>query len=221
MSEAAKGCDSIIHLAALNGTELVLNIGIRGVYGALEAARRNGITEFILASSSEAYQTMVPTPENVPLTIPDPWNPRYSYGGSKLISEIMLAQYHRDLFNKAIIFRPHKFLGPDMGWEHVIPQLVLRAKEQIAKHPTGPVPFEIQGDGTQTRSFVHIDDFIDGLMLTVEKGAHRNVYHIGTREEITTAWSRSSSPILDASRSSSQVRFRPAVQSAAALIRRS
>jgi nucleoside-diphosphate-sugar epimerase len=84
MSEAAKGCDSIIHLAALNGTELVLDIGIRGVYGALEAARRNGITEFILASSSEAYQTMVPTPENVPLTIPDPWNPRYSYGGSKL-----------------------------------------------------------------------------------------------------------------------------------------
>ena len=144
MSDAAAGCESILHLAALNGTEnfynrpdVVLDVGIRGMYGALEAARRNGITEFVLASSSEAYQTppMVPTPEDVPLTIPDPWNPRYSYGGSKLISEIMLANYNRDVFKKAIIFRPHNVYGADMGWEHVIPQLVLRAQEQIAKHP--------------------------------------------------------------------------------------
>lgn len=194
MSEAAVGCESILHLAALNGTEnfynrpeVVLDVGIRGMYGALEAARRNGITEFVLASSSEAYQTppMVPTPEDVPLTIPDPWNPRYSYGGSKLISEIMLANYNRDVFKKAIIFRPHNVYGADMGWEHVIPQLVLRAQEQIAKHPTGKVPFEIQGDGSQTRSFIYIDDFIDGLLAAVDKGEHRNVYHIGTMDELS------------------------------------
>jgi UDP-glucose 4-epimerase len=60
MSAAAKGCDTIIHLAALNGTEnfynrseLVLDVGIRGMYGALEAARRNGIERFVLASSAE------------------------------------------------------------------------------------------------------------------------------------------------------------------------
>lgn len=194
MTEASRGCESILHLAALNGTEnfynrpdLVLDVGVRGMYGALEAAKRNGITEFVLASSSEAYQTppVVPTPEDVPLTIPDPWNPRYSYGGSKLISEIMLANYNRDLFKKALIFRPHNVYGPDMGWEHVLPQLILRAQTQIAFHPTGKVPFEIQGDGSQTRSFVHIDDFIDGLIIMVDKGEHRNVYHIGTREEIT------------------------------------
>jgi dTDP-glucose 4,6-dehydratase/UDP-glucose 4-epimerase len=194
MSDAAEGCESILHLAALNGTEnfynrpdLVLDVGVRGMYGALEAAKRNGIAEFVLASSSEAYQTppVVPTPENVPLTIPDVWNPRYSYGGSKLISEIMLANYHRDLFTKALIFRPHNVYGPDMGWEHVLPQLILRAKDQIAAHPTGKVPFEIQGDGTQTRSFVHIDDFIDGLVILIDKGEHRNVYHIGTAEEIS------------------------------------
>ncbi len=194
MSAAAKGSESILHLAALNGTEnfykrpeLVLDVGIRGLYGALEAARRNGIEEFVLASSSEAYQTppVVPTPEDVPLTIPDPWNPRYSYGGSKLISEIMLANYNRDLFKKAIIFRPHNVYGPDMGWEHVIPQLVLRAHDQIARHPTGKVPFEIQGDGSQTRSFIHVDDFIDALIIAIEKGTHRNVYHLGTTEEIT------------------------------------
>lgn len=194
MAEAAKGCESILHLAALNGTEnfynrpdVVLDVGVRGMYGALEAAKRNGIAEFVLASSSEAYQTpqVVPTPEDVPLTIPDPWNPRYSYGGSKLISEIMLANYNRDLFKKALIFRPHNVYGPDMGWEHVLPQLILRAKDRIAAHPTGKVPFEIQGDGSQTRAFVHIDDFIDGLVILIEKGEHRNVYHIGTSEEVS------------------------------------
>lgn len=194
MTDAAKGCESILHLAALNGTEnfynrpdVVLDVGIRGMYGVLEAAKRNGIKELILASSSEAYQTppVVPTPEDVPLMIPDPWNPRYSYGGSKLISEIMLANYHRDHFEKALLFRPHNVYGPDMGWEHVIPQLALRAHAQISAHPDGPVPFEIQGDGSQTRSFIHIDDFIDGLIAMVDHGEHRNVYHIGTEEEIT------------------------------------
>lgn len=194
MTEIAKGCDAILHLAALNGTEnfynrpdVVLDVGIRGMYAMLDAARANGIEHFVLASSSEAYQTppVVPTPESVPLMIPDPWNPRYSYGGSKLISEIMLANYNRDVFKKSIIIRPHNVYGPDMGWEHVIPQLVVRANEQIAKHPTGKVPFEIQGDGTQTRSFVHVDDFIDGFMIATESGEHRNIYHIGTIDEIT------------------------------------
>jgi nucleoside-diphosphate-sugar epimerase len=194
MVAAAKGVDSILHLAALNGTEnfynrpeLVLDVGVRGMYAALEAARANGIGEFVLASSSEAYQTppVVPTPEDVPLMIPDPWNPRYSYGGSKLISEIMLANYNRDVHTRAMIFRPHNVYGPDMGWEHVLPQFILRAKEQVDKTPAGPVSFPIQGDGTQTRSFVFIDDFIDGLMAILARGSHREVYHIGTMEEIT------------------------------------
>jgi nucleoside-diphosphate-sugar epimerase len=196
MIEAGRGVDVLMHLAALNGTEnfynrpeLVLDVGIRGMYGALAAARANGIAEFILASSSEAYQTppVVPTPEDVPLTIPDPWNPRYSYGGSKLISEIMLADYHRDLFKRSIIFRPHNVYGPDMGWEHVLPQLILRAKQAVAAVPSGPVPFPIQGDGKQTRSFVHIDDFLDGMLIAADKGAHRTVYHIGTSEELSIA----------------------------------
>lgn len=196
LTAAARGADSILHLAALNGTEnfynrpeLVLDIGVRGMLAALEAARAAGVREFVLASSSEAYQTpdVVPTPETEELKIPDPWNPRYSYGGSKLISEIMLANYHRDYFTRAIIFRPHNVYGPDMGWEHVLPQLVLRAKAQAEKTTANPVPLPIQGDGTQTRAFIFIDDFVDGLMAILARGEHRNVYHIGVKEEISIA----------------------------------
>jgi UDP-N-acetyl-D-mannosaminuronic acid dehydrogenase len=194
VSKATRGADSILHLAALNGTEnfykrpeLVLDVGVRGMLAVMEAAKANSIRELVVASSSEAYQTpaTVPTAEDVPLLIPDPWNPRYSYGGSKAISEVIAANYNRDLFERVMIFRPHNVYGPDMGLEHVLPQLVLRAFGNIKRVPAGPVPIEIQGDGTQTRSFVHISDFIDGLMLLLERGKTREVYHIGTEEEVT------------------------------------
>ena len=196
MTEAARSTDLLLHLAALNGTEnfysrpdLVLDVGVRGMYGALEAARAAGVTEFMLASSSEAYQTapVIPTPEDVPLMIPDPWNPRYSYGGSKLISEILLANYHRDFFTRALSFRPHNVYGPDMGWEHVIPQFALRVHDEGRAQPEGVLPIRIQGDGSQTRAFIHIDDFVDGLMLLIAQGEHRNTYHIGTMNEVAMA----------------------------------
>jgi dTDP-glucose 4,6-dehydratase/UDP-glucose 4-epimerase len=47
------------------------------------------------------------------------------------------------------------------------------------------LPFPIQGDGTETRAFVHIDDFTDGLIHVIEKGKHMNIYHIGNPEEIS------------------------------------
>jgi nucleoside-diphosphate-sugar epimerase len=55
----------------------------------------------------------------------------------------------------------------------------------LQSHPTDPVPFVIQGSGRQTRSFVFIDDFIDGIMLVLERGEHLGIYHIGTAEEVS------------------------------------
>jgi nucleoside-diphosphate-sugar epimerase len=49
----------------------------------------------------------------------------------------------------------------------------------------GVIPFKIQGDGTQTRSFIYIDDFIDALVLLLESGKHLETYHIGTVDEVT------------------------------------
>jgi nucleoside-diphosphate-sugar epimerase len=95
----------------------------------------------------------------------------------------MTLTYGRKDFNRALIFRPHNVYGPDMGWEHVIPEFVVRMK-QLVQHSTGVVKFPIQGTGEETRSFVFIEDFIDGLMLVIEKGRHLEIYHIGTDQEI-------------------------------------
>jgi dTDP-glucose 4,6-dehydratase/UDP-glucose 4-epimerase len=193
---AARGVDSILHLAYVNGTEffyskpaLVLDVGVRGMLNVLDACRHHGIRELVLASSSEVYQTppSIPTPENVPLSVPDPLNPRYSYGGGKIICELMAINYGRQDFDRVLIFRPHNVYGPDMGWEHVLPQFALRLKRLCGEVPQGVIPFPIQGTGQETRSFIHIDDFATALMLVLEKGQHLNIYHIGTEEERSIA----------------------------------
>ena len=118
--------------------------------------------------------------------VPDITNPRYSYGGGKIFCELMAMNYGRTGFGRVTIFRPHNVYGPDMGWEHVIPQFALRAKELTACK-SDAVKFPIKGDGRQTRAFVHIDDFTEGLMQVIDKGKHLEVYHIGTTEEVTVA----------------------------------
>ena len=193
VSEACKDIDVVCHLAFVNGTEffysqpeLVLDVGVKGMINVLDSSIEHGIKEFVLMSSSEVYQTppVVPTDESVGLSIPDPLNPRYSYGGGKLISELLLINYAPRHFVRSIIIRPHNVYGPDMGWEHVIPQFALRMQE-LLKTETGSLPFPIQGSGQESRAFVFIDDFIDGMLLAMEKGTKQDIYHVGTSDEIT------------------------------------
>ncbi len=191
--DAARGVEEVHHLAYVNGTEffysapeLVLDVGVKGMVNVIDACRAHGIGTLVLASSSEVYQTppAVPTDESAPLVVPDPSNPRYSYGGGKIISELLAINFGRKHFERVLIFRPHNVYGPDMGFEHVIPQFALRLHRGMAAAPAGPVRFEIQGDGSQTRSFCHVDDLVRGVLLMRERGAHLGIYHIGTSDEI-------------------------------------
>jgi nucleoside-diphosphate-sugar epimerase len=196
VARAAQGMDEVHHLAFVNGTEffytrpeLVLDVGVRGMLNAIDACRKHNVGTLVLASSSEVYQTPphVPTAEDAPLSVPDPLNPRYSYGGGKLISELMAINFGRKHFERVLIFRPHNVYGPDMGFEHVIPQFALRMHELAQAQPSGPLRFEIQGSGSQTRSFCFIDDLVAGVMVMREKGEHLGIYHIGTTEEVSVA----------------------------------
>jgi nucleoside-diphosphate-sugar epimerase len=138
----------------------------------------------LFTSSNEAYAGLeslgslpIPTPENVPLVIENPRNPRWSYGGSKLAGELLVHAYAAQYDVPAVIVRPHNFYGPRAGDGHVIPQMI----ERIRKRED---PFKIPG-AEQTRSFCYIDDAIDGLILAMSY-AHEvcPTFHIGTQAEI-------------------------------------
>ena len=94
----------------------------------------------------------MPTDESAPLIVPDVQNPRYSYGAGKLISEVMAVNFGRKHFERVLIFRPHNVYGPDMGWEHVVPQLALRLHALAAKQPAGRLRLRDPGHWTQTRA---------------------------------------------------------------------
>jgi nucleoside-diphosphate-sugar epimerase len=194
VAAAIAGVDCVCHLAYVNGTEffyskpeLVLEVAVKGMMNVLDGCLAHGVRDLVLASSSEVYQTpaQVPTDESAPLVVPDPKNPRYSYGGGKIISELLALNYGRKHFDRVVIFRPHNAYGPDMGFEHVIPQLAGRLVERIARTPSGPVDLPIQGSGQETRAFVYIDDLVDGIIRVIERGEHLGIYHLGTDQEIT------------------------------------
>jgi nucleoside-diphosphate-sugar epimerase len=193
---AMRGIDEVHHLAFVNGTatfysapDLVLDVGVKGIVNVIDSCRRHGVGRLVLASSSEVYQSppRVPTDESVPLVVPDPLNPRLSYGAGKIISEMMVINHGRKHFERVLIFRPHNVYGPDMGFDHVIPQFAVRLKRAIGEHKTGVVPFPIQGSGEETRSFCHVDDLVQGVLVMCEKGEHLGIYHIGTSEEVSIA----------------------------------
>lgn len=187
LMKASKGVNVIIHLAYINGTkyfyskpELVLEVAVKGILNIFEVCKQRKIKELFLASSSEVYQTpnKIPTDESEMLKVPDVFNPRYSYGGGKILTELMGINYGRRFLKKLIIFRPHNVYGPNMGNEHVIPEFISRLKKIKNKS------FRIEGTGEEIRSFIHIDDFIEAFKLILKKGKHLNIYNIGTSEKI-------------------------------------
>lgn len=185
--KSLKKIDAVVHLAYINGTkffyekpDLILDVAVKGLINIFDGCIKFKIKELYLASSSEVYQTPVkiPTDERESLKVPNIHNPRYSYGGGKILTELMGINYGKKFFKRLIIFRPHNVYGPDMGNEHVIPEFLNRFRKLKGKD------FKIQGNGSETRSFIYIDDFVQAFDCILKRGKHLQIYNIGTSEKI-------------------------------------
>lgn len=183
--------DFVYHLAAINGTEnfysipdKVIKVGILGTINMLDWFVEQKKGKFLFSSSSETYAGTIkllkenfpiPTPENIPLTIDDPKNPRWSYGASKIMSEVTIHSYaHLHDFDYSII-RYHNIYGPRMGVQHVIPEFIKRILDKESS-------FQIFG-GQETRTFCFIDDAVKATKIAMEKGKKGETYHIGRSDE--------------------------------------
>ncbi len=185
--------DVVYHMAALNGTSnfykypaKVLKIGCLSTIYLLDwIAAHTRRPKVIYTSSSETYAGTtnilgdafpIPTPEDVPLTIDNVENVRWSYGASKLVGEVAFYCYSKmydiEDFN---IIRLHNIYGPRMGSEHVISQFIIRFLD-------GERPFKIMGSD-QTRSFCFIDDVLEAFEKIVTSGVQREIIHVGNDKE--------------------------------------
>lgn len=197
-NKIGSGYDHVYHLVGINGTNLfyeipheVLRIGVSTTMNVLDWFRNENKkkgAKILYTSSNEAYGSALeafgtlplPTPENVPLVIADTYNPRWSYGGQKLIGELFFIHYAKAYNFRMSIVRPHNFYGPRAGYEHVIPQIVGRASAKTD-------PFTIFG-ADDTRSFCYIDDAVEAIQMVMEsKKTDGETYHIGTKNETVIA----------------------------------
>jgi len=189
---ATEGCQMVWHLAYINGTRFfyerpdeVLEVGIKGAINTIEAAIAAKVNRYILASTSEVYNTPseIPTPESERIMIPDMTNPRFSYGGGKIASELLTLHYGGKRGLETVIFRPHNIYGANMGFEHVIPELVAKIVKLSDNLTKKSIDLPIQGSGEETRAFCYIDDAVRGILLCGEKGKAGEIYHLGTQKE--------------------------------------
>jgi UDP-glucose 4-epimerase len=156
----------IFHLAAIVGVanvldapDKVLRRNVELLVAALElAARQRDLERFVFASTSEVYagtlalgNLPLPTPEDAPLTVPDPRLPRTSYMLSKIFGEAMSFQSGLPV----TVVRPHNVYGPRMGLAHVIPELLQRAHEA-----TDGGRLEVYSVDHR-RTFCHVSDAVE------------------------------------------------------------
>lgn len=190
LTKACRGFDSFIHLAAVNGTanfyskpKVVFEVAARGTLNAIDACTTNEIAQFIFASTAEVYgeSEVIPTPEDVSITVKTPFTDRYSYGGSKLVGELMTRYIGFGSIENVLTFRPHNVYGPEMGFDHVVPQIIRKILE--GKTNESQATITIQGSGDETRAFAYIEDVVDGIKLLIDKGKSGNIYHIGNPDE--------------------------------------
>lgn len=185
---ACAGADAVAHLAAVQGTgnfyrvpDEVLDVNLRGVLNVAEACAEEGVRRLLFSSSSEVYglPRVFPTREDEPLVVPDPANPRWSYGGSKIAGELVVVNYARRRGFEFAILRYHNVYGPAMGWDHVIPQFIRRL--ELGEE------FTIQGDGEQARSFCYVDDAVAATVAALEEPAAANeILNVGNPGEERT-----------------------------------
>jgi len=163
----------------------VIRINVSLIQNTLEWVVKNKIKRVLFSSSSECYASttdqfnyLIPTPENVPLTISNIAHPRFTYAVTKMLGESAFLSYGKKYNFFTTIVRYQNIFGPRMGFKHVIPHLV----ERFIK---GENPFKIYG-GDQTRSFCYITDAAEGTVFAIEnKFSDQNIFHIGSTEEIT------------------------------------
>ena len=152
-------------------------------FNVLEAARVKGVKRFFYSSSACVYNDdMQLDPANPGLKEQDAWpaKPQDTYGLEKLYAEEMGIVYGRDFGIKFRCARFHNVYGPRGTWKGG------REKAPAAfcrKAVCAKTEFEMWGDGKQTRSFMYIDDCVDGIQRIMESDCEKPL-NLGSDEMI-------------------------------------
>lgn len=168
------------HDAAVMHNSATINLNV------LEFGREAGIKKYFYSSSACIYPAYNQTEPDNPNCAEDsayPAAPDSEYGWEKLFSERLYASYQRNYGIEIHVARFHNIFGPDGTWyggREKAPAAICR---KVAETPNGS-EIEIWGDGKQTRSFLYIDECVEGIRRLMESDFAGPV-NIGSEEMVT------------------------------------
>ena len=192
---ACKGVDECYQLAAdMGGIGFIENnkalcmLSVLITTHMLMAAREHGVQRFFYSSSACVYRADKQDSADVaPLKEEDayPAMPEDGYGWEKLFSERMCRHFREDFGVRTRVARYHNVYGPMGAWDdgrEKAPAAICRKVAQAKR--SGRHEIEIWGDGTQTRSFMYIDDCLQGTLL-IARSAVVEPINLGSSELVT------------------------------------
>ncbi|GFO53228.1 NAD-dependent dehydratase [Geomonas sp. Red276] len=179
--EAMKGCDLVLHLAALiaipysyRSPDSYLDTNVRGTLNVAQAARDLGVAKLVQTSTSEVYGTA----RFVPITEEHPLQGQSPYSASKIGADQMAMSFFHSFDTPVTIVRPFNTYGPRQSTRAVIPTVIT----QIAR---GARSLKL-GALSPTRDFNFIEDTVAGFIAALESDqAPGEVFNIGSNFEIS------------------------------------
>ncbi|MEE2925438.1 MAG: GDP-mannose 4,6-dehydratase [bacterium] len=210
MTELIGTCGLVIHLAAAVGVKYILDNPLSSIHANIMGTEivlrlcNKFQKKVLIASTSEVYgkQSRAPLSEDDDITFGSSGKARWSYAASKLMDEFIALGYHRSARLPVVIVRFFNTVGPKQTGEYgmVIPTFVQQAlrNENITVH----------GDGSQTRTFTHVDEVVDCVIKLMETPeAVGEVVNIGGVEEISVT--ELAKIIIEKSSSKSSLSYTP------------
>ena len=191
LRSAMRGCDLVVHLAAIAGVDTVLRmpvttmqVNIIGTYNVLEAARESDhkISRLVDFSTSEVFGSYAYKVREADLTsLGAVGEARWTYAVSKLATEHMAHNYHRQFGLPAVSIRPFNIYGPGQVGEGAIHRFIVQALrgEDLTIH----------NDGSQIRAWCYIDDMVNGILCCLtRREAVGNAFNIGNPRSVVTIY---------------------------------
>jgi GDP-D-mannose 3', 5'-epimerase len=152
----------------------------------LHAMRMNNCKKVFYSSSACIYpehNQLDPDNPNCEESSAYPAAPDSEYGWEKLFSERLYASYRRNYGIAAHVARFHNIFGEEGTWRGGKEKAPAAICRKVAEAPDGGT-IEIWGDGKQTRSFLHVNECLDGILLLMQSDFYGPV-NIGSEEMIS------------------------------------
>jgi UDP-glucuronate 4-epimerase len=174
-----EGLDGVFHLAGQPGVAsfggvfpIYVRQNVLASHRLFEAAAEAGVRT-VFASSSSIYgdAATYPTPEEA---APRPLSP---YGITKLSAEHLASAYAREFGLDHVVVRYFTIYGPRQRPDMAFTKMVTCLAEAR--------PFELFGDGEQSRSFTYVDDAVEATIVAMERGATGSTYNVGGGTEVS------------------------------------